>query len=63
MNDLPRASRVNANLKDRVLSVDDYPANNKAIMDIYGRQGIRFDLALDTPEALDYLIENSYDHI
>ena len=63
MNDLPRASRVNANLKDRVLWVDDYPANNKAVMDIYRRQGIKFDLALDTPEALDYLSKNSYDLI
>ncbi len=44
----------------RVLWVDDFPSNNKTIMDIYRHQGIEFDLALDTVQALDFLKKNNY---
>jgi CheY-like chemotaxis protein len=64
---LPKAKRAygksKKKLKNRVLWVDDYPANNKAIMDVYKRQGIEFDLALDTEQALDHLGKKSYDLI
>ena len=46
-----------------VLWVDDYPANNKAIMDVYRRLGVEFDLALDTEQALDHLSKKHYDLI
>jgi CheY-like chemotaxis protein len=67
IKDLPKGKRVNGKSKkksrNRVLWVDDYPGNNKAIMDVYRGQGIRFDLALDSEQALDYLGKRSYDLI
>lgn len=48
-------------LKRKVLWVDDNPSNNEAIIDIYRQQGIEFDLALNTSQALDSLSENEYD--
>jgi CheY-like chemotaxis protein len=67
IKDLPKAKKVNSESKkkskNRLLWVDDYPANNKAIMDVYRRQGVEFDLALDTEQALDYLGKKSYDLI
>jgi hypothetical protein len=63
INNLPKATRVNGDAKeksrDRVLWVDDYPANNKAIMDVYRRQGVEFDMALDSDQALDYLAKKT----
>lgn len=55
INDLPKANSVSGSSEkseNRVLWVDDYPANNKAIIDVYRRQGVEFDLALDTVQAL-----------
>jgi CheY-like chemotaxis protein len=63
IKDLPKSKRVKENLKNRVLWVDDYPANNKAIMDVYRSVGVEFDLALDTQQALDHLGKKSYDLI
>jgi CheY-like chemotaxis protein len=67
IKDLPKCKRVNSDLKkkskDRVLWVDDYPANNKTIIDVYRRIGVDFDLALDTEQALDHLSKKSYDLI
>jgi len=67
IKDLPKSKRVNGDTRgksnDRILWVDDYPANNKAIMDIYARLGVDFDLALDTEQALNQLSKKSYDLI
>jgi CheY-like chemotaxis protein len=49
--------------KKRILWVDDYPANNKSIMDVYRHQGVEIDLALDTEQALDFLDKKKYDLI
>ena len=50
-------------VKKRVLWVDDYPSNNEATIDLYRQQGVEFDLALNTSQALDYLAEGEYDLI
>ena len=67
IKDLPKSKRINGKSKEmsknQVLWVDDYPANNKAIMDVYRRLGVEFDLALDTQQALDHLSKKSYDLI
>ena len=47
--------------KRKILWVDDYPSNNDAIIDLYRQQGIEFDLALNTAQALDYLAKGEYD--
>jgi CheY-like chemotaxis protein len=62
---LPKSRSVNGERKskDQVLWVDDYPANNKAIRDVYKRLGVDFDLALDTEEAIDKLSKKRYDLI
>lgn len=49
--------------KRKVLWVDDYPGNNEAIIDLYRRQGVEFDLALNTTQALDFLAKEEYDLI
>lgn len=48
-------------VKRKVLWVDDYPSNNEAIIDLYRQQGVDFDLALNTAQALDYLAKEEYD--
>lgn len=67
MKDLPKSKKVIKDSKEKskglILWVDDYPANNKAIMDVYKRLGMDFDLALDTEEALDRLRKKRYDLI
>jgi CheY-like chemotaxis protein len=45
----------------RVLWVDDYPSNNEAIIDLYSQQGVEFDLAINTTQALDFLAKEEYD--
>lgn len=50
-------------VKRKVLWVDDYPSNNEAIIDLYRQQGVEFDLALNTSQALDYLSNGEYDLI
>ena len=47
--------------KRKILWVDDYPSNNDAIIDLYRQQGIEFDIALNTAQALDYLAKGEYD--
>jgi CheY-like chemotaxis protein len=49
--------------KNRVLWVDDYPSNNEVIIDLYRAQGIEFDLAINTDQALEFLEKNQYDLI
>jgi CheY-like chemotaxis protein len=66
INDLPKGKTINGasvKLENRVLWVDDYPANNKAIMDVYRRQSMEFDLVLDTTQAISLLLKKSYDLI
>lgn len=49
-------------VKRKVLWVDDYPSNiDEAIIDLYRQQGVEFDLALNTAQALDYLAKEEYD--
>ena len=48
-------------VKRKVLWVDDYPSNNEAIIDLYRQQGVEFDLALNTTQALDCLSKEEYD--
>jgi CheY-like chemotaxis protein len=45
----------------KILWVDDNPSNNEAIIDIYRLQGVKFDLALNTIQALDAINSNNYD--
>ena len=49
--------------KNKVLWVDDSPKNNEAIMDLYMRQNIEFNLALSTDQAILYLNKNEYNLI
>lgn len=46
--------------KNRVLWVDDRPSNNTYERQAFEAQGIEFDLALSTNEALDRLSKNKY---
>lgn len=46
--------------KNRVLWVDDRPSNNVYERQAFEAQGIEFDLALSTSEALDKLLKNRY---
>ena len=68
IKDLPKSKRVNGGeskqkSKNQVLWVDDHPSNNMAIMDVYRRLDVQFDLAVDTQQALDQLAKKSYDLI
>jgi CheY-like chemotaxis protein len=66
IDNLPRAKIANGDsgkLKNRVLWVDDYPANNKAIMDVYERLGVEFELVVGTKQAISLLVKKSYDLI
>jgi CheY-like chemotaxis protein len=44
----------------RILWIDDFPSNNKSIMDIYKTIGIKFDIAIDNEYALELLEKNKY---
>lgn len=46
--------------KNRVLWVDDIPSNNTYERQAFEAQGIEFDIALSTDEALDKLSKNKY---
>lgn len=48
---------------NEILWVDDYPSNNEVIIDLYRAQGIKFDLAINTDQAVDLLEKNQYDLI
>jgi CheY-like chemotaxis protein len=56
----PRAKKPKP-VERKVLWVDDYPSNNEAIIDLYRQQGVEFDLALNTAQALDFLAKKEYD--
>jgi len=65
IHDLPKSNNTVDSINmdrttHRVLWVDDFPSNNKTIMDVYRHQGVEFDLALDTVQALDSVRKNSY---
>jgi CheY-like chemotaxis protein len=49
--------------RSQVLWVDDYPSNNEAVIDLYRAQGVEFDLALNTEQALEFLGKKEYDLI
>jgi CheY-like chemotaxis protein len=44
----------------KILWVDDFPSNNKSIMDIYKNLGVQFDIAIDNESAYDLLKKNKY---
>jgi CheY-like chemotaxis protein len=44
----------------KILWVDDFPANNKSIMDIYKSIGVYFDIAIDNEDAYELLEKNKY---
>ena len=44
----------------KILWVDDFPSNNKSIMDIYKNIGVQFDIAIDNESAYDLLKMNKY---
>ena len=44
----------------KILWVDDFPANNKSIMDIYQNIGVHFDIAIDNEYAYELLEKNKY---
>ncbi len=47
-------------IKRKVLWVDDHPKNNAALIDLFRPQGVEFDLALNTNQALDRLANGDY---
>jgi CheY-like chemotaxis protein len=56
------------NLKEKatsvkILWVDDFPSNNKSIMDIYKNIGVNFDIAIDNESAFELLKKNKYNLI
>jgi CheY-like chemotaxis protein len=53
----------NERTKPQVLWVDDNPTNNESIINVYQRQGVDFDLAINTSQALDCLSRRNYDLI
>ena len=44
----------------KILWVDDFPSNNKSIMDIYKNIGVNFDIAIDNESAFELLKKNHY---
>jgi len=48
---------------NRILWVDDYPSNNRVVIDFFENHGVRFDIALNTLQAMTLLKENEYDLI
>jgi CheY-like chemotaxis protein len=44
----------------KILWVDDFPSNNKSIMDIYKNLGVQFDIAIDNESAYELLKKNKY---
>ena len=44
----------------KILWVDDFPSNNKSIMDIYKNLGVQFDIAIDNESAYELLNKNKY---
>ena len=44
----------------KILWVDDFPSNNKSIMDIYRNLGVQFDIAIDNEGAHEFLKSNNY---
>ena len=44
----------------KILWVDDFPSNNKSIMDIYKNLGVKFDIAIDNETAYELLKKNNY---
>jgi CheY-like chemotaxis protein len=49
--------------RPKVLWVDDNPANNETIINVYREQGVEFDIATDTSQALSYISSRNYDLI
>jgi CheY-like chemotaxis protein len=45
----------------RILWVDDIPSNNEDIVGCFRQNGVKFDIALSTEQALNYLTKESYD--
>ena len=44
----------------KILWVDDFPSNNKSIMDIYKNLGVQFDIAIDNESAYELLKKYKY---
>ena len=44
----------------KILWVDDFPSNNKSIMDIYKNLGVQFDISIDNESAYELLNKNKY---
>jgi CheY-like chemotaxis protein len=44
----------------KILWVDDFPANNKSIMDIYKNIGVNFDIAIENEDTYELLEKNKY---
>jgi CheY-like chemotaxis protein len=43
-----------------ILWVDDFPSNNKTLMDVYKNIGVQFDIAIDNEDAYELLKKNKY---
>ena len=50
---------------NRILWVDDYPSNNESIIDLFESKDVRFDIAINTEQGINFIIdnENKYDLI
>ena len=48
-----------------ILWVDDYPCNNEVIIDLFESKNVRFDIAINTEQGINFIIdnENKYDLI
>lgn len=62
-NDESNKVHFKANISNRILWVDDFPSNNQLVIDIFQEKNIRFDIALNTHQAISLYKENSYDLI
>ncbi len=49
--------------RNRILWVDDYPINNKSVVNLFEDKNIRFDIALTTKQALELYKSELYDLI
>jgi CheY-like chemotaxis protein len=61
LQELPRLGELKEKATSiKILWVDDFPSNNKSIMDIYKNIGVQFDIAIDNESAYELLKRNKY---
>ena len=66
IEEIPRNTNIKGKTKDkrnRILWVDDYPSNNKSVVNLFEDKGIHFDIALTTEQGLEFYRNEAYDLI